>query len=129
LERDSRSEKNKAREGGASFAGLVLPVDLIAMLRDDLGGLVERGHGHRCEHGASGDQGVKFGHWFALEFGVGRRRSGDDLRGLAQGREGDWGEHGAGGDQGVKLGHLVCSSVRSVIASMSKPTQGRRSSP
>ena len=63
--------RQEAREGGASFAGLVFPVDVIATLRDDLSGLIERGHRHRCEHGASGDQGVKFGHWNALEFRLG----------------------------------------------------------
>ncbi len=117
------AKKKKAREGGASFAGLVLPVDVVAVLSDDLSGLVER-HRHRREHGASGDQGVEFGHWTALEFGVRRGRSGDDLRGLVQRGEGHRGEHSAGGDQGVKLGHWLCSSVRSVIASMSKPTKG-----
>jgi len=30
---------------------------------DDLSGLSEGGHRHRGEHGASGDQGVKLGHW------------------------------------------------------------------
>ena len=64
----SRSEKNKAREGGASFAGLVLPVDVIAVLGDDLSRLAECGHRHRCEHGASSDQGVEFGHRSVLEF-------------------------------------------------------------
>jgi hypothetical protein len=63
----SRLYMNKAREGGASFAGLVLPVDVIVALRDDLSGLVERGHRHRCEHKASSDQGVELGHWNALE--------------------------------------------------------------
>ena len=63
----SRSQKDKAREGGASFAGLVLPFDVIAVLRDDLSGLVERGHRHRCEHGASSDQGVELSHRSALE--------------------------------------------------------------
>lgn len=61
------ARNNEAREGGASFAGLVLPVDVIVTLRDDLSGLIERGHRHRCEHGASCDQGEKLGHWSALE--------------------------------------------------------------
>jgi hypothetical protein len=59
---------NEAREGGASFAGLVLPVDVIAVLGDDLSGLVQCGHRHRCEQCASSDQSVEFGHWIALEF-------------------------------------------------------------
>ena len=57
------ARNNETREGGASFAGLVLPVDVIAALRDDLSGLVERGHRHRCEHGAGGDKGKELGHW------------------------------------------------------------------
>ena len=61
------ARNNETREGGASFAGLVLPVDVIVALRDDLSGLVERGHRHRCEHKASSDQGVELGHWNALE--------------------------------------------------------------
>jgi hypothetical protein len=63
----SRSQNKTAREGGATFAGLVLPVDVIASLCDDLSGLVERGDRHRCEDGASSDHGVELGHWNALE--------------------------------------------------------------
>ena len=39
---------------------------------DDLSGLGERGHRHRGEHGASGDQGAKLGHWGGLSDWVGR---------------------------------------------------------
>jgi hypothetical protein len=56
---------NKAREGEASFVGFVLPVDVIATLRDDQSGLVQRGEGHRGEYGAGGDQGEKLSHVLA----------------------------------------------------------------
>lgn len=56
------ARNNGAREGGASFAGLFLPADGIAVLGDDLSRLVERGHRRRREHGASSDQGIELGH-------------------------------------------------------------------